>query len=378
MAISVPQTSPKADYLAHKGEIDAAVARVLDAGSYILGQEVSAFEQEFAGYIGVAHAVGVANGTDALYIALRSCGVNPGDAVLTVSHTAVATVAAIELTGAVPILVDIDPGTFTMDPNRLEATIRGSQGRRLKAVVPVHLYGQPADLRSIVKIAKRNALHVIEDCAQAHGASLGGLKAGAWGDMATFSFYPTKNLAALGDGGAIVTNDRTLAEKARLLRQYGWSERYVSLLPGMNSRLDELQAAVLRVKLRHLDDSNCRRQTLARLYNDHLQAQSNLRTPIVGEGTHVYHQYVVQTPQRDHLKAYLQSNEIGTLIHYPQPVHVQPAYQGRVVIGAGGLKHSEEVCQRILSLPVYPQLTDDQALKVCKSLICWVQSKKSI
>lgn len=376
MAVSIPQTNPKADYLAYKQEIDTAIAEVLESGSYILGQQVAGFEQEFSSYVGVAHAVSVGNGTDALHLALRTCGVGPGDAVLTVSHTAVATVAAIELAGAEPILVDIDPATFTMDANRLEEAIMNSGRRSLKAVIPVHLYGQPADLPAILEISKKYDLFVIEDCAQSHGASLGERKTGTWGDLATFSFYPTKNLAALGDGGAIVTNDPDLANKARLLREYGWSTRYISLLPGLNSRLDELQAAILRVKLRHLDDANARRRAVARLYDNKLQGQSAVQTPACGEGVHVYHQYVVQSPQRDSLKAYLQDNGIGTLVHYPSPVHSQPAYKGRVATGIGGLRHSEEACRNVLSLPMYSQLTDDQALWVCEMLSRWANSRK--
>jgi dTDP-4-amino-4,6-dideoxygalactose transaminase len=378
MALSIPQTSPKADYLAHKEEVDAVIADVLEAGSYILSQQVSAFEKEFAAYVGVGFAVGVANGTDALHLALRACGVGPGDSVLTVSHTAVATAAAIELAGAVPIFVDIDPSTFNMDPDHLAAAIKKFQASSLKAIVPVHLYGQPADLPAIMEIAKTKGLFVIEDCAQSHGASLEGRKTGAWGDVATFSFYPTKNLAALGDGGAVVTNDPELARKARLLREYGWHTRYVSTLAGMNSRLDELQAAILRVKLRYLDDGNRRRQALARLYDDKLHGQSRLRIPQENKGSHVYHQYVVKTDQRDALKSYLKLNGIATLVHYPQPIHVQPAYAGRIAIGPGGLQHSEEACQRVLSLPMYPQLTEHDVLQVCTHLARWADSNDSV
>jgi dTDP-4-amino-4,6-dideoxygalactose transaminase len=376
MPAAIPQTNPRADYLAHKQEIDTAFAGVLETGSYILGQQVAAFEQEFSAYLGVAHAVGVGNGTDALHLALRACGVGQGDAVVTVSHTAVATVAAIELVGAEPILVDIDLVTLTIDPNRLEAAITNSHGPRVKAVIPVHLYGQPADLPAILEIAKKYDLYVIEDCAQSHGASWGGRKTGAWGHLATFSFYPTKNLGALGDGGAIVTNDAGLADKSRLLREYGWRNRYVSLLPGLNSRLDELQAAVLRVKLRYLDGANARRQALARLYDNNLQAQTSFQTPSCGKGVHVYHQYVVQSPERDALRSYLQTNDIATLIHYPVPVHLQPAYKDRVAVGMGGLSRSEEACQKVLSLPMYPQLADHQALEVCEMLKRWANFRK--
>jgi dTDP-4-amino-4,6-dideoxygalactose transaminase len=376
MLATIPQTDPRSDYLAHKQEIDTAIAEVLEAGSYILGQQVAAFEQEFSAYLGVAHAIGVGNGTDALHLALRACGVGQGDTVVTVSHTAVATVAAIELVGAEPILVDIDSVTLTMDPNQLEAAITNSRGRRVKAVIPVHLYGQPADLPAILEIAKKYALYVIEDCAQSHGASWEGRKTGAWGHLATFSFYPTKNLAALGDGGAIVTNDAGLADKSRLLREYGWRSRYFSLFPGLNSRLDELQAAVLRAKLRHLDDANARRQALARLYDNNLRAQASVQTPSCGKGVHVYHQYVVRSSERDALRSYLQTNGIATLIHYPAPVHLQPAYKDRVAVGMGGLSHSEEACQKVLSLPMYPQLADHKALEVCETLKRWTNSRE--
>src|SRR5665213_3255527 len=247
----ISQSNPKANYLAHEAEIRSAIARVLESGWYILGGEVAAFEKEFAAFLGARHVIGVGNGTDAIAIALRACGVRSDDAVITVSHTAVATVAAIELTGAAPVLVDIKPETFTMDLNSLEEMIRESDSKKLrvKAIVPVHLYGHPADMPAIMKIARRHGLRVIEDCAQAHGAAIGCKVCGTWGDAAAFSFYPTKNLGALGDGGAIATNDTVLAEKFSLLREYGWKNR-ISHCAGLNSRLDEIQAAILRVKLK--------------------------------------------------------------------------------------------------------------------------------
>jgi len=367
---------PKANYLAHKGEIDKAIHRVLDRGSYILGQEVSAFEQEFARYLGVGYAVGVASGTDALHLALRVCGIGPGDGVISVSHTAVATVAAIELAGGTPVLVDIDPVTFTMDPNCVEETIKKHIDYRksavsIKTIIPVHLYGHPAHMPAIMDIAKRYDLYVIEDCAQSHGAALLRRKTGCWGDLAAFSFYPTKNLAALGDGGALVTNDRELAERVRLLREYGWKERYVSYLSGMNTRLDELQAAVLRVKLQYLDEENSRRRELARAYDDLLSATDLLLPKFKGDVEHIYHQYVVRSKRRDDLKAFLEANSIGTSIHYPVPVHLQPGYQGRVAIGKGGVQHTEQVCREILSLPMHPQMTDEQTRQVAEMIVRW-------
>jgi len=376
----LPFADPKANYWAHKDEIDTAVRRVLEGGWYILGPEVAAFEQEFAAAMGVAHAVGVGSGTEAIHLALRVCGVGQGDAVFTVSHTAVATVAAVELAGATPVLVDIDPRTFTLDPNRLEDTLReqSSAGAaaaraRPKAIVPVHLYGHPADMPAILDIARRYHLRVIEDCAQAHGAALQGRKAGTWGDLAAFSFYPTKNLGALGDGGALVTNAPDLAERARLLREYGWRERYVSDCPGMNSRLDEVQAAVLRVKLRYLEQENARRRQLARAYES-LLSPTSLRLPHpLGQVEHVYHLYVVRSRHREQLRSYLRENAIGTAIHYPVPVHRQPAYQSRIIIGGGELHETEQTCQEILSLPMYPQLTEEQVQYVGERIAHWSQ-----
>jgi dTDP-4-amino-4,6-dideoxygalactose transaminase len=366
---------PKASYLAHKDEIDEAIHRVLDSGWYILGQEVTGFEKEFAAYIGVGNAIGVASGTDALELALRSCGIGPGDGVITVSHTAVATVAAIELAGATPILVDIDPCTYTMDPNRLEDTIKQQGAGRLKAIIPVHLYGHPADMAAIMDIAGRHGLSVIEDCAQSHGAAIGDRKTGRWGHLSAFSFYPTKNLGALGDGGAVVTNDPALAERLRQLREYGFRERYVSHLSGMNTRLDELQAAILRVKLQYLRTENARRLQIARIYGASLSGTTLVLPQLHAKVDHVFHLYVVRSTHRDGLKAFLKENSVGTSIHYPVPVHLQPAYRGRAVIGRGGLEHTEQVCREILSLPMYPQMTDEQVQRI-SHLIAWWDSQK--
>jgi dTDP-4-amino-4,6-dideoxygalactose transaminase len=368
----LPFADPKAGYVAHKEEIDAAVRRVLEGGWYILGPEVRAFEQEFAAAVGVSHAVGVGSGTEALHLALRACGVGPGDAVLTVSHTAVATVAAIELAGATAVLVDIDSRTFTLDPNRLEETLRHDAGAaRPKAIVPVHLYGHSADMPAIRDIARRYDLRVIEDCAQAHGAALHGRKAGTWGDMAAFSFYPTKNVGALGDGGAVVTNVPELAERARLLREYGWRERYVSEIPGMNTRLDEIQAAVLRVKFRYLEQENARRRELAEVYQRVLSGTSLQLPPALEDVEHVYHLYVVRSRHRERLKSYLAEQGISTAIHYPLPVHLQPAYQSRVMLGRGGLYETEQACREILSLPMYPQMSKEQVEMVGEAIAQW-------
>jgi dTDP-4-amino-4,6-dideoxygalactose transaminase len=372
MALKIPQADPGTSYLAHKAEIDKAISEVLSGGSYILGNQVTAFEEEFASYLGVSHMIGVSSGTDALHLALRACRVGIGDAVLTVSHTAVATVAAIELAGATPVLVDVEPQSFTMDPNRLESALRAMNNKRPKAVIPVHLYGHPADMSAINMIAERFGLYVIEDCAQAHGADIEGQKVGIWGHMAAFSFYPTKNLGALGDGGTVATNDPVLAKRARLLREYGWQERYISEVPGMNTRLDELQAAVLRVKLQYLDEENVRRRKIASLYNAVLK-----ETPLVLPGErrgsfHVYHQYVICSQRRDELRTNLRSLGISTLIHYPVPIHLQPAYQGR--ISASHMEKTEQIAKGVLSLPIFPQLTDGQVGIVGRSIADWAVS----
>jgi dTDP-4-amino-4,6-dideoxygalactose transaminase len=369
-----PQTlllsaNPLANYLAHREEIDSAVRRVLESGWYILGEEVAAFEREFAAYLGVSDVIGVGSGTEAIHLALRSCGIVAGDEVITVSHTAVATVAAIELAGAVPVLVDIDPSTFTMSPKRLAETISVRCPGKLKAIVVVHLYGHPAEMPAILDIARRHRLLVVEDCAQSHGASLGGRKTGAFGDVAAFSFYPTKNLAALGDGGAVATSNIEIAGRARLLREYGWRDRYISQLSGMNTRLDEMQAAILRVKLRYLDAENARRQQIASAYDAALSPTRLLLPQAKPTANHVYHQYTVRSDRRNELQAALHGAGIGTSILYPKPAHLQPAYQGRLETGVGGLEQSERICREILCLPMHPQLGAKEVACVSQAII---------
>ena len=339
-------------YQSHKEEIDAAIMRVLESGRYILGDEVRFFEEEFARYIGVNYGIGVGSGTDAITLALKACGIGPGDEVITVSHTAVATVAAIELSGATPVLVDISPDTYTLDPDLVEEVITP----RAKAILPVHLYGHPADMNWIVPIAEDHDLYVIEDCAQSHGALFHGRKTGSLGDIAAFSFYPTKNLGAIGDGGMVVTDDVDLAEKVRLLRQYGWKERNMSIIPGMNSRLDEIQAAILRVKLQYLDNDNLKRRAIAHVYGQMLPSK-DLVIPIEADTAfHVYHQYVIRTPMRESLKTYLASHGVETSIHYPVPVHLQPAYRER--LSNHQISRTETICREILSLPMHPYMEE--------------------
>ena len=355
----IPAANPKAQYLRHRDEISAAISGVLDNGRYILGDEVLAFEAEFASYVGSKFGIGVGSGTEALHIALRACGIGEGDEVLTVSHTAVATVAAIELCNARPVIIDIERDYLTMDPARLADAITP----RTKAIVPVHLYGQPADLSTIMEIAHKSGIPVIEDCAQAHGAMYRGRRVGSWGDMACFSFYPTKNLGAIGDGGIIVTSNPDLAKRTRLLREYGWTGRYISDIPGMNSRLDEIQAAILRIKLKHLDSDNALRIHLASLYSKGLRKTGVVTPKVRPETQHVFHLYVIRSPERDRLQAYLKAHNVGALIHYPVPVHLQPAYIGRLRC-AGDLSETEQAAREVLSLPIYPELSLADAGKV--------------
>ena len=343
-------SNPKAQYISHKKEIDAAISRVLNSGWYILGDEVEKFEKEFASYIGVSHGIGTGSGTEALHASLVACGIGSGDEVITVSHTAVATAAAIVLSGASPRFVDIEPQFYTIDTEKIEMAITP----RTKAIIPVHIYGQPADMEPIMELAKEHDLWVIEDCAQAHGAMYKGKRAGSLGDIGCFSFYPTKNLGAIGDGGMVVTNDKKLAKKVSLLREYGWVERYVSHFAGWNTRLDEIQAAMLRVKLKYLDEDNLKRKQLADNYNSNFSNTSLILPNIRDEATHIYHLYVIQCKRRDELLSFLKEKNIGASIHYPVPIHLQPAYSH--IGGRGILPETEKTVKDILSLPIYPEL----------------------
>src|SRR5438874_11287163 len=301
-APAIPQTDPRAGYLAQRTAIDAAIARVLDGGAYILGREVEAFETAFADFLGIGHAVGVASGTDAIEIALRACGIGPGALVFSVSHTAVATIAAIERAGATPVLVDVEPGTYTMAPRELLRVLQSPPAGRPAAVLPVHIYGQPAALSAFTEIARISGLRLIEDCAQSHGALYRGRAAGSFGDIACLSFYPTKNLGALGDGGMVVTNDPVLAAALREVREYGWRERYVSARTGINSRLDPIQAAILGVKLRALEADNASRQAAADRYDSGLTGLPLALPARRPATTHVFHQYVIRLAERDGLR----------------------------------------------------------------------------
>ncbi len=353
-------------YQARRGEIDAAIREVLDASWFILGAQGEAFEREFADYVGVAHAIGCNSGYDALVLALRALGIGPGDEVLTVSHTAVATAVAISATGATPVFCDIDPRTFLIDPEDAARRITD----RTRAIVPVHLYGQSAPMDAVMDLARVHGLKVVEDCAQAHGARWDGRMTGTIGDAAAFSFYPTKNLGAFGDGGAVVTADPEVARSVSMLRNYGWQpgRRYVSEVRGLNSRLDELQAAILRVRLRHLDAGNGARARLAATYDAALAGVPGLALPSRDpRSTHVFHLYVVRHAGRDHIASALAAAKIGTQVHYPVPVHRQPAYLDHGY-EEGSLPVTERASREILSLPMYPDLAEGDVLAVADAV----------
>ena len=356
--------SPLAQYRAHQDAIQAAIARVLDSGAYILGEEVGSFERAFATYCGTGHAVGVASGTDALILAMRALDIGPGDDVITVSHTAVATVAAVLATGATPVLADVDPVYYTIDPARIEEAISA----RTKAIVAVHLYGQACDMDAISAIAKRHGLRVIEDCAQAVGARYGDRPVGILGTIACFSFYPTKNLGAIGDGGMVTTANAELAARVRRLRQYSWDESRETDEAGLNSRLDPLQAAILHTKLSHLDADNARRETIAKKYDRGL-AGLPITAPAVRPRTqHAYHLYVIAGDGRDALANHLAGSQVGSAVHYPVPVHLQKGYAERVIIPKVGLPVTTRLAKRVLSLPIYPELSNENIEHVIASV----------
>jgi dTDP-4-amino-4,6-dideoxygalactose transaminase len=364
----IPLSDPLAENRALGHRLHSALLRVVESGWYIQGREGEHFEQEFGAWLGGVGCAGVANGTEALTLALWALGVGPGDRVLTVSHTAVATVAAIEQLGARVVFVDIDSRTRCMSIESLNrAPLEG-----VRAIVPVHLYGHPASMAQLMAFARAHNLVVVEDCAQAHGATIDGVAVGNFGDAAAFSFYPTKNLGALGDGGAVVSRNGDVVEKVKQLRQYGWRDRYISALPGMNSRLDEMQAAVLREKLPQLDLRNRRRIAIAQAYTEAL-ASSGLTAPSSAAGVgHVYHLYVVESSRRQAFGEYMHAHGCATGIHYPQPVHTQPAYANRCE--STDLTNTERLCQRIVTLPLYPELSDSQVEIVCTALRGWKES----
>lgn len=362
--MTIPFLDLKAPYLELKSELDEAYQRVMQSGWYILGEEVEAFEQEFAAYCGVKHCIGVGNGLEALHLILRAYDIGQGDEVIVPANTYIATWLAVSYAGAVPVPVEPDARTYNLDPSLVEAAITP----RCRAILPVHLYGQPADMRPLREIAARHGLKVIEDAAQAHGAGYEGRMAGALSDAAGWSFYPSKNLGALGDAGAVTTNDDALAGRIRLLRNYGSQEKYYNEVKGYNSRLDPLQAALLRVKLRHLDGWNERRKHLVDIYASALTGMPDLTLPFVPEGLEPsWHLFVIRHPRRDDLQKHLTRLGIGTLIHYPVPPHLSDAYK-ELGSKPGAFPITEQIAQTVLSLPMGPHMTTEQVESVVSAL----------
>ncbi len=355
----VPFGDLKRQYLVLQGEIDAAIARVLHGGWYILGKELEAFEREFAAAVGARFALGVANGTDAIHVALTAAGVGPGDEVMTVANTTVPTVAGIMMTGAVPVFVDVDPANSNMDP----AAAAHAVTPRTRAIVPVHLYGQAPDMNPLLALAQQHHLVIVEDSAQGHAATYGDKQLGTLGALGCFSFYPSKNLGALGDAGAVVTDDEVLAERVRMIRNYGQRSRYNHEIKGWNSRLDELQAAVLRVKLPHLPAWNARRREIAARYLAGIENPRVTMTAEMSYGRCNYHLFVVRVEQRDVFQAHLQRHGVESFIHYPVPIHRQTAFP-EFAAYAGRLPVTDALAPHIVSLPMFPELSDAEVTRV--------------
>ncbi len=353
----IPFVDLKREYSAIREEIQTAIAELFEKGVFVLGENVRLFEEEFARYVGCEFGVGVANGTDAVEIALRSCGVKQGDEVITVPNTAVPTVSAIVSSGAKPVFVDIDEKTMLMDLDKIEEKITP----RTKAIVPVHLYGQPVDMHVVLEIAKRYGLCVVEDCAQAHGAQINGRKVGSFGDASAFSFYPTKNLGTYGDGGIVVTNSLSIRKKAKLLRNYGFEKRYETVIHGVNSRLDELHAVFLRVKLRYLEERLGERIEIANRYD--MAFPYKVKPYKKDNVKHVYHLYVIRSNRRDELSRYLKDNGVLTAIHYPIPIHLQKAYEN-LGYKRGDFPVARRVMSEILSIPLFIGLSEREQNQV--------------
>jgi dTDP-4-amino-4,6-dideoxygalactose transaminase len=360
-ALQIPRVDFAAQREALGPDLDAAIERVLASGRFILGPEVEAFEAEFAAYCGAAHCVATASGTDALRLVLEASGIGAGAEVVTVAHTAVPTAFAVAGSGAAPVFVDVDPDTHTIDPERAAAAI----GPATRALLPVHLYGRAADVDPLRALAGEHGLLLLEDACQAHGAQYGGRRAGALGHAAAFSFYPTKNLGAYGDGGAVTTGDGALADRLRRLRNHGLTAGYVHEGPAGNSRLDELQAAILRVKLAHLDAWNERRRALAAAYGERLRHLPVVLPSDPGDGRHVFHQYVIRTPRRDELLDHLRARGVDAAVHYPVPAHRQQPFAGA---GAPDLPVTDALASEVLSLPIYPELDEDRLATVAAAV----------
>ena len=360
--MNIPIVDLKVQYQSIKEEIDKAIQSVIENTAFIKGKYVQQFERDYAEAYGSKHVVSCGNGTDALYITLKAMDIGPGDEVITTAHSWISTSETITQAGANVVFVDIDKDYYTIDTNLIEEKVT----KKTKVIIPVHIYGQPVNMTEIMRIANKYNLKVIEDCAQAHGAEYNGKRVGSIGDVGCFSFYPTKNLGAIGDGGALVTNDDQLAGKIKLLREYGWKERYISSKEGWNSRLDELQAAILHVKLKHLDEDNFRRNKHAKIYFDLLKFLPLELPKTRSNSSHVFHLFVIKIEQRNKLRDYLQKNGVNTTIQYPVPVHKQKYFQK--MCSEKSLPVTEQVAKNILSLPMYPELEEKEINKVSNIL----------
>lgn len=354
----------KRQYTSIKKEIDRVIQDVIDSSQFILGEECEKFESEFAKFIGVKYAVGVDSGSSALELSLRALGIGSGDEVITVANSYIASASAISFTGAKPVLVDCKDDTFNIDLSLIEKYIN----KKTKAILPVHLYGQVAGMDDINKLAKKYKLFVVEDACQAHGASLKGKKAGSFGEVSAFSFYPGKNLGAYGDGGIVTTNSIEIKDRLKLMRNYGQKEKYKHLILGWNRRLDNLQAAILRIKLKHLSKWNKKRLTNAKLYNRYLQNIPVVTPKIFPDYEHAFHLYVIRLKDRNRLADYLSRKGISTAMHYPIPIHLQPAYKN-LGYKRGDFPVAEKLADEILSLPMYPELTESEIKYICKQIV---------
>jgi dTDP-4-amino-4,6-dideoxygalactose transaminase len=355
----IPCINPKENYLSHKREINQAISNVCESGQYILGEEVKNFEYEFCNFVGSKYVVGVASGTDAIFLSLKSLNIGPSDEVITTSHTATATISAIEATGAKAVFADIEEDYFSIDASMIVNVITA----KTKAIVSVHIYGQPCDMDKLLEISQIYNLHLVEDCAQASGAKYRDKEVGSIGALGCFSFFPTKNLGAMGDGGAITTNSKKLYNKLLMLRQYGWSKNRESEYQGYNSRLDEIQAAILRVKLKYLGEYIRKRNEIASTYDKYLKNTSYILPKTRAGCLHAYHLYVIKVKNRDKLLRFLKDNNILAMIHYKQAVHMQNAYKRE-----GELPITERIVGNILSLPMYPELDRKTVSYICKKL----------
>ncbi len=357
-------SNPLEQFKAHKKEIISEIKKTLNSGNYVLGSQVHKFEKSFSKFCDAKYAVGVNSGTDAILLSLKALNIGPGDEVITVSHTALATLSAIISSGAKPVIVDIEDDYYTIDPKEIKKAIN----KRTKAIIPVHIYGQPCDMKSVMKIAKKNKLFVIEDCAQSTGALYNKKKVGSIGDIGAFSFYPTKNLGAIGDGGIVVTNNKKIAEKIARIRQFGWDKKRKTLDHGQSSRLDELQAAILNVKIKHLNYDNQKRIKISNLYKKFIK-NKKIILPKRRSGTkHVYHLYVILTDNRDYIIKKLDRLGIVCGIHYPVPAHLHDGYIEYCKFSSQSLKLTNSICDKVLTLPMYPELKKNEVMKVIKEI----------